>query len=84
MTERNNAEEALRLVARASGCPWIVGICNCSNMVRGSFQACHVDYSIDQVVEGKGLMFEVVSESLVYVLRNLSFHGVMANHLPGK
>ena len=36
----------------------IVGVANFSNVVRGSFHACYLGYSIGEKWQGQGLMFE--------------------------
>ena len=39
----------------------IIGVANFSNVVRGSFHACYLGYSIGQKWQGKGLMFEALT-----------------------
>jgi ribosomal-protein-alanine N-acetyltransferase len=59
-----------------------VGVVNFSNIVRGSFQACHLGYSIDATQQGKGLMFEALTEGIRYIFDEKQLHRIMANHLP--
>ncbi|MDI8841725.1 hypothetical protein MJI69_30510, partial [Salmonella enterica subsp. enterica serovar Anatum] len=39
----------------------IIGVANFSNVVRGSFHACYLGYSIAQKWQGQGLMFEALT-----------------------
>lgn len=60
----------------------VVGIINLSNFVRGAFQACHLGYSIDSELEGRGLMTVAVSRVVEHAFHVLGMHRVMANYLP--
>lgn len=48
----------------------IVGIANFSNVVRGSFHACYLGYSIGQKWQGQGLMFEALTTAIRYMQRS--------------
>lgn len=58
------------------------GITNLSNIVRGSFQACHLGYAVCKSREGTGIMREAVAATLEFAFDTLGLHRVMANHLP--
>jgi ribosomal-protein-alanine N-acetyltransferase len=60
----------------------IVGNCNFSNIIRGSFQACHLGYAIARSHEGKGIMFEAASAGIDYMFTQRKLHRVMANYIP--
>jgi len=60
----------------------IVGIASLSNVVRGSFQACHLGYSLRKEHEGRGLMTEALRAVIPYAFGPLGLHRVMANHMP--
>lgn len=60
----------------------VYGVCNFTNIIRGTFQACHLGYALAERHEGKGLMFEALSESIRYVFDVMRLHRVMANYLP--
>jgi [ribosomal protein S5]-alanine N-acetyltransferase len=59
-----------------------VGIVNLSNFVRGAFHACHLGYSIDAELEGRGLMTRAVGRVVEHAFDALGMHRVMANYLP--
>jgi ribosomal-protein-alanine N-acetyltransferase len=59
-----------------------VGVINLSNIVRGAFQACHLGYSIDAELEGRGLMTRAVAGIVEHAFDALRLHRVMANYLP--
>lgn len=59
-----------------------IGIANLRNFVRGSFQACHLGYSIAAEYEGQGLMSEMVGAVVDFAFDELRLHRVMANYLP--
>ena len=60
----------------------MVAGCNFTNVVRGSFLACHLGYSVDQSWQGKGLMSEVLRAGMAYMFGTVGLHRIMANHMP--
>lgn len=82
MRADTEAGAALYLAAldRASG--QVVALCSFTNIVRGPFQACHLGFSVDQALEGSGLMAEVVGAGINYVFDQLGMHRIMASHMP--
>ena len=60
----------------------IIGVANFSNVVRGSFHACYLGYSIGQKWQGQGLMFEALSAAIRYMQRTQHMHRIMANYMP--
>ncbi|HTV23190.1 MAG TPA: GNAT family N-acetyltransferase [Polyangiaceae bacterium] len=59
-----------------------VGVLNLSNFVRGAFHACHLGYSIDAELQGRGLMTQAVGRVVDFAFTELGMHRVMANYLP--
>ena len=51
-------------------------------MCRGPFQACSLGYAVAERFEGQGLMREALEAAIQFVFNELSFHRIMANHLP--
>ncbi|VEB60845.1 ribosomal-protein-alanine acetyltransferase [Salmonella enterica subsp. enterica] len=49
-----------------------------SNVVRGSFHACYLGYSIAQKWQGQGLMFEALTAAIRYMQRTQHIHRIMA------
>jgi ribosomal-protein-alanine N-acetyltransferase len=60
----------------------VAAICNLSNIVRGTFEACHLGYSVDASHQGQGVMREVIVGVLDHAFGPIGLHRVMANHLP--
>jgi ribosomal-protein-alanine N-acetyltransferase len=60
----------------------VLGVCNYTNIVRGTFQSCHLGYALAQRWQGQGIMFEALQASLAYIFDDLHLHRVMANYLP--
>ena len=60
----------------------VVGVCNYTNIVRGTFQSCHLGYALDSDHEGRGLMFEALQASNRYVFEEFLLHRIMANYMP--
>lgn len=60
----------------------IIGIANFSNVVRGSFHACYLGYSIGQKWQGQGLMYEALTVAIRYMQRTQHIHRIMANYMP--
>ena len=80
--EDHKQGRALKLVIRAREGGKILGVCNYSNIIRGSFQACHLGYSLAQSAQGQGIMYEALEASLQHVFTRLNLHRVMANYIP--
>ncbi|MFC6476327.1 ribosomal protein S5-alanine N-acetyltransferase [Pseudomonas asuensis] len=59
----------------------IIGSCN-SNIIRGSFLACHLGYSIAESHQGKGFMFEAARAGIDYMFTQRKLHRIMANYIP--
>ncbi len=55
---------------------------NFSNVVRGSFHACYLGYSIGEKWQGQGLMFEALTSAIRYMQRTQHIHRIMANYMP--
>lgn len=77
-----NSKQAVKLVALNKSESKVIASCNFSNIVFGCFYACHLGYSIDKNSEGKGIMFEVISASINYMIDEFKLHRIMANHMP--
>ena len=60
----------------------IIGVANFSNVVRGSFHACYLGYSIGEKWQGQGLMFEALTSAIRYMQRTQHIHRIMANYMP--
>lgn len=60
----------------------VLGHCNFNQIVRGSFQACYLGYSVDHRWQGKGIMFEALQRSIEYVFGPMRLHRIMANYIP--
>jgi ribosomal-protein-alanine N-acetyltransferase len=60
----------------------VLGVCNYTNIVRGTFQSCHLGYALAKRWQGQGIMFEALQASLTYIFNDLQLHRVMANYLP--
>tara|TARA_E500000331_G_scaffold228647_1_gene218855 strand:- start:75 stop:554 length:480 start_codon:yes stop_codon:yes gene_type:complete len=60
----------------------IVGVCNYTNIVRGTFQSCQLGYAIAKRYEGQGLMEEALRQTNDFVFSELGLHRIMAAYLP--
>lgn len=60
----------------------VIGVCNYTNIIRGTFEACHLGYGISQRHEGKGLMYEALAHSTEFVFKEVGLHRIMANYIP--
>ena len=60
----------------------VVGVANFTNIVRGTFEACHLGYSVGARHEGKGLMKEGLQAAISYMFADYGLHRIMANYLP--
>lgn len=76
------AGSALHLAAFVAGSAEMIGTCHFSNIVRGTFQACHLGYAIAEKHEGKGYMREAVQAGIGHMFTQVGLHRIMANHVP--
>lgn len=78
------AGRSLRLVLLEKFDPaeTIIGQCSFNNIVRGSFQACHLGYSLHHQAVGKGLMFEALTALIGHAFNEMGLHRIMANYMP--
>jgi len=60
----------------------IIAVCNFTNVIKGSFQACNLGYSIAGEHQGKGLMKEILTAGIGYMFTELNLHRIMANYIP--
>ena len=60
----------------------VLGVCNYTNIVRGTFQSCHLGYALTEKCQGQGLMFEALALSNEYMFTELGLHRIMAGYLP--
>ncbi|MFT4649249.1 MAG: ribosomal-protein-alanine N-acetyltransferase [Glaciecola sp.] len=60
----------------------VIGVVNISNVIRGSFQAAHVGYSIDALHTRQGLMTEALNGVVEFAFAELDLHRLMANYIP--
>lgn len=60
----------------------VIGVCNYTNIIRGTYQACHLGYAIAERHQGKGMMYEALDASIRYVFEEMRLHRIMANYLP--
>jgi [ribosomal protein S5]-alanine N-acetyltransferase len=81
-TEDFFADRSLRLYLFHRESLEVVGSMEFSQISRGPFQACYLGYGIAAKFQGKGLMFEALTEAIRYAFDELNIHRVMANHLP--
>lgn len=61
---------------------FIIGVCNYTNIVRGTFQSCQLGYAIAKQFEGQGLMEEALRTTNEFVFSQLGLHRIMAAYLP--
>lgn len=60
----------------------VIGVCNFTNIVRGTFQSCHLGYAMAARHEGQGFMQEALQPACQFVFQELGLHRIMANYLP--
>ncbi len=60
----------------------VIGHCGFSQIFRGIFHACYLGYTLDANQQGKGLMFEALTEGIQYMFTQQNLHRIMANYVP--
>lgn len=58
------------------------GSISLNNLVRGSFQSCHLGYKLDEQKIGKGYMTEALERVITYAFNELQLHRIEANIMP--
>ncbi len=60
----------------------VLGVCNYTNIVRGTFQSCHLGYALAEKHQGTGLMFRALSLTNDYIFSTIRLNRIMAAYLP--
>ena len=60
----------------------VMGVCNFTNIVRGTFLACQLGYALAEKHQGQGLMFEALTHGIDFIFTQLGLHRVMAAYIP--
>lgn len=60
----------------------VIGVINFSNIIRGAFKACYLGYSISEMWQGKGLMYEALMPTIHFMQEQQQMHRIMANYMP--
>lgn len=60
----------------------VIGVCNYTSIVRGTFQSCHLGYAMAERHEGRGMMHEALALSNHYMFNDMGLHRIMAAYLP--
>jgi len=60
----------------------VLGVCSYTNIVWGTFRACHLGYAIAEKHQGRGIMGEALTMSIPYMFQELQLHRIMANYMP--
>ena len=60
----------------------VIGVCNFTNIVRGTFQSCHLGYAMSKHHEGQQLMQEALNPACEFVFDVMGLHRIMANYMP--
>lgn len=79
------AGQGLRLYLFRRGDPefaQIVGDLGLNNIVRGSFQSCHLGYKLDVGAINQGYITEALRRAIAYAFDDLKLHRIEANVMP--
>ena len=60
----------------------VIGVCSFTNIVRGTFQSCHLGYALGEAWQGQGVMQEALEVAIDHVLSRMQLHRIMANYMP--
>ena len=60
----------------------VLGSCNYTNIIRGTFEVTHLGYALAQKHQGKGIMFEALESTIDYIFDEMRLHRIIANYLP--
>ncbi len=77
---RNDISACFVLLAPAED--EVLGVCNYTNIIRGTFQSCHLGYALGLKHQGRGLMYEALAMTNSYIFSELGIHRIQAGYLP--
>ena len=60
----------------------VIGVCSFTNIVRGTFQSCHLGYALGESWQGQGIMQEALEVAIEHVFSRMQMHRIMANYMP--
>jgi [ribosomal protein S5]-alanine N-acetyltransferase len=60
----------------------VVGGIHLTEIIRGPLQSCFVGYTLDEAMEGRGLMTEAIRASIEYAFGELNLHRLQAGYVP--
>ena len=60
----------------------VIGVCSFTNIVRGTFQSCHLGYALGEKWQGQGIMHEALQPAIDHVFNRMQLHRIMANYMP--
>ncbi len=60
----------------------VIGVCSFTNIVRGTFQSCHLGYALGEAWQGQGVMQEALEVAIDHVFSRMQLHRIMANYMP--
>lgn len=81
-TEDFESGKEYRFVALTPDRQEVIAVCNFTGVVPMPFQACFLGYSISKKYEGQGVMTEVLSATIDYMLTEVGLNRIMANYIP--
>ncbi|WP_115718139.1 ribosomal protein S5-alanine N-acetyltransferase [Gallaecimonas mangrovi] len=75
-------QSEFRFVALDKKRQQVLGVANFTAVARGAFQACFLGYSLDEQLQGQGLMAEILRPCIQYLFNDIGLNRVMANYMP--
>ena len=66
----------------ADGTGVVLAQVNMDHIMRGAFQSAALGYSLDESLEGRGIMTECLRRVTGYAFAELDLHRLTANHVP--
>ncbi|WP_010122024.1 GNAT family N-acetyltransferase [Burkholderia oklahomensis] len=82
LARENEAQSVLHLLLFRAEDGAVIGACHFTNIVRRLLQACHLGFSVDQALQGRGLMQVGLRIATEHVFGVLRLHRIMANYRP--
>ena len=55
---------------------------NFTNIVTGAFQSCNLGFSVDQSLQGRGIMTKVLKAGIQIIFSDYGLHRIQANYMP--
>lgn len=82
LVELHQLNLAYYFIIQQAGSDEVIGTISYSNLVRHPFHACYVGYSLDEEMQGNGIMRRALMKTNEWLFQEQNLHRIMAAYIP--